>query len=248
MEKTKKKKYFNVALRVAIASAIFIFAVVNFKTLSNLDVKAILQSIDNKSLVIGASIGIYALKACVFVIPASAIYLAVGMVLKSWLGIAVNLAGIIVELTVSYLLGLFLGGESVKKLISKNEKGRKLLEKDIQNSKTACFTLRFFCAPIDFVSLIYGSLKSNFLSFLILSFAGVAPRVILLSIFGDKFWDFFNMKIIMTLVVIAIPPAIAYYLVKVFWLDKRKKKKEESEIISGGQEADETAAAEKANN
>ena len=77
---------------------------------------------------------IYVVKALLFVIPASLVYIAVGQVMSimladapfspMWVAVPLNLVGIILELTATYLLGMFLGGQTVEKLLTKNKNGQ----------------------------------------------------------------------------------------------------------------------------
>ena len=77
-------------------------------------------------------LAVYAVKAVVFVVPASLIYVAVGAILYEHpvLAVGINLLGIFLEVSVTYALGKFLGKDAVYKLLSKKEAGRKILERD----------------------------------------------------------------------------------------------------------------------
>ena len=240
----KKKELIGMILRIALAVGLFVAAVLNYDRLANLDVKGILSRLDNTWLIIAASLGIYVLKACVFVVPASVIYLGVGMVLPSWIAVIVNCAGILVELTVSYFIGRLIGGNAVNKLLGKSKAGQKLLEKNIQDNKWGIVGLRFASAPIDLVSLLYGAAGSGFFTFLIMSFIGIAPRVIVLTFVGDKFFDYIPMALLMKIAICVIPVAIVAYLVKKLVLDKKKEKLEQAEREAAGETAEAEAEAE----
>lgn len=228
MESNKKKEIIGIVLRVALAVGLFLAAILNYDKLAKLDVKALLSNLDNTWLIILVSLGIYILKGCVFVVPASMVYIGIGMVLPSWIAVIVNCVGILLELTVSYLIGRFIGGDAVNKILSRSKSGQKLLSKNLQDNKWGTFGLRFASAPIDLVSLLYGAAKASFVPFLLFSFLGIAPRVIVLTFVGDKFFDYVPMALLMKIVIAAIPVVLVFWLLKKFWWDKRKAAKEQA--------------------
>lgn len=60
------------------------------------------------------------------------------------------------------------------------------------------------------------------------SFLGLAPRVILFTILGDKIYDYIPMKLIMTICLFAIPVAVIAIIIKAA-VDKKRKKNESNE-------------------
>jgi uncharacterized membrane protein YdjX (TVP38/TMEM64 family) len=167
-------------------------------------------------------VGIYALKGIVFVIPASLIYISVGMAFSPLTAVIVNIAGISVEVIVSYLFGLMLGGEYVENLLKKNKGGRKLLELREQNKQSSIFIIRLLPVfPIDFASLFFGSVKFSFPKYLILSVLGIAPRVILFTLLGDKVYDLIPMSLIIKIIIAVIPVLAVAIIVK--WAVSRRK-------------------------
>lgn len=222
----QKKELYGILLRAAVAMILFVTAIVNYDYLSNLDVQAILSSISNTGLIVAVVLLMYFVKGLIFVLPASVIYVAVGIVLDTWLAVGVNVLGIIIEVTVSYLLGRFLGGDYVRKLLSKKKAGQKILDTDFQNKKWLIFTTRLFPVfPIDFLSLFFGATKSNFPIYFILSVAGLAPRVILFTIIGDNLFKWIPMDKLIFIIICCIPVGVAAYLIKKLVIDKKRKNK-----------------------
>lgn len=220
----QKKELFGILLRASVAMILFVTAIVNYDYLSNLDVQAILSSIGNTGLIVAVVLLMYFVKGLIFVLPASVIYVAVGIVLDTWLAVGVNLLGIIIEVTVSYLLGRFLGGDYVRKLLSKKKAGQKILDTDFQNKKWLIFTTRLFPVfPIDFLSLFFGATKSSFPLYFILSVAGLAPRVILFTIIGDNLFKWIPMDKLIFIIICCIPVGVTAYLIKKLVIDKKRK-------------------------
>lgn len=162
------------------------------------------------------------------VIPASLVYISVGMAFSPLTAVLVNIAGILVEFTASYLFGLFLGGDYINKMMQKQKYGKRYL-KCRKIKGCVRFLMRFITVfPLDFVSLFLGSSKYNFGKYILFSFLGLAPRVILFTILGDKIYDYIPMKLIMTICLFAIPVAVIAIIIKAA-VDKKRKKNESNE-------------------
>ena len=123
----KVRRAIGITVRVALVLAIVIFVIVKYDELRNIDVAAVAEKAGNSVFAAAAVIGIYILKAVVFVIPASVFYVAVGMAFRLLPAILVNALGIFAELNVTYFIGRFLGGEAVEKKLKASKYGDKIL-------------------------------------------------------------------------------------------------------------------------
>ena len=229
--KEKTKSTLLALLRAAVAMAIFVAAVVNYEKLKNIDVRAIVESSSSVIIAVAAILGIYLVKSVLFIIPASLIYIYVGMAFPTPQAILINLFGIIIEVTVTYFLGLFLGGDYVNALLSKNKAGRKILEKKFNDNFPILFGIRVLPVfPIDFVSLFWGASKCGFVRYFFASVGGIMPRVILFTILGDGIYDYIPIHLIVKIIICAIPVGVVVYLVRHFI--KQKKGEEENSNVS----------------
>lgn len=220
---SKQKEISGIIIRAAVAMILFVIAIVNYDELSNLDVEGILSSFDNTGLIIGIVLAMYFVKGLIFVLPASVIYVAVGVILDTYLAIAVNVAGIIIEILAAYFLGRFLGGDYVRRFLSSKKAGRKILATNFQDTKWLIFVTRLLPVfPIDFLSLFFGATKSNGLMHFVLSVAGLAPRVILFTVIGDNLFKWIPMDKLIFIIICCIPVGVAIYLVKKLVMDKKK--------------------------
>ena len=211
----KKKETAGIILRAVVAMILFVIAIVNYDKLSGLDVEALLSQFDKTGVIVAVVLGLYFVKGLIFVLPASVIYVAVGVILDTWLAIGVNVAGIIIEILAAYFLGRFLGKDYVHRLLSKKEAGRKILATNFQDKKWLIFVTRLLPVfPIDFLSLFFGATKSNGLMHFILSVAGLAPRVILFTIIGDNLFKWIPMDKLIFIIICCIPVGVIVYLVK----------------------------------
>lgn len=219
-------------LRAAIAMAIFVLAVVNYEKLKNIDVRAIVAASSSLAAAVSAILGVYLVKSVLFIIPASLIYISVGMAFPTGTAILINLGGIVLEVTVTYLLGVFLGGDYVNRLLSKQKAGRKLLEKKFNDSFPILLSIRFLPVfPIDFVSLFWGASKCSFVRYFFASVLGIMPRVVLFTILGDGIYDYIPIHLIVKIIIAAIPVGAAVYLLRHF-VRQRKSVAESREVQS----------------
>ena len=204
-------------LRCAVAAALLIIAVVNYDKLTKIDMRALVAGAGSTAAAVAVIIGVFAVKSVLFIIPASMIYIYVGMAFPTASAIAINLAGIALEITVTYLLGWFLGGEYVEKRLKGSKAGDKVLALGDGKKLSALF-------PIDFVSLFLGATKLPYWKYALISLGGIMPRVILFTILGDGIYDYIPMDKIVLVIVCCIPAVIIWWVVKFF----RNKKKNSS--------------------
>lgn len=227
----KKKEILKAALKIAVALAVFVAVLCNYDTLTHLDMRTLAASAPSLSAAVSTVLGVYILKGLVFVIPASLFYISVGMAFEPLTAVAVNLAGILLEVTVSYVFGRFLGGAYITKLLQSKKGGQRILEMQNKRSGAASvFVMRLLPVfPIDFVSLFLGGSKYPFVKYLLLSVAGIAPRVILFTLLGDTIYDYIPMRLIITLIVIAVPMAAIAVLIRMLYRRKKSAKGENAD-------------------
>lgn len=211
-------------LRAAVAMTIFVLGVVNYEKLKNIDVRALVEASTGMIAAIGTIFGIYIVKSVLFIIPASLIYISVGMAFAPWQAILINFIGIVIEVSVTYVLGLFLGGDYVNKLLSKSKGGQKILDLEISNRFSVLLGIRVLPVfPIDFVSLFWGAAKCPFIKYFLASIIGIMPRVILFTILGDGIYDYIPIHLIIKIVIFAIPVGVVIYLTRHFLKMKKEK-------------------------
>ncbi len=204
-------------LRASVAMIIFVIAVINYEKLKNIDVRAIVDASSSVIFAILTIWGVYLVKSVLFIIPASLIYISIGMAFPTVNACLISLVGIILEVTVTYFLGLFLGGDYVNKLLAKSKGGRKILDAKINDNFPAFLVIRALPVfPIDFVSLFWGASRAKFPRYFFASVIGIMPRVILFTILGDGIYDYIPIHLIIKIVIFAIPVGVAVYLIRHF--------------------------------
>ena len=218
-----KKETVKNIIKIAVAAAIFVTAIVNYDFLSNLDIRTLIAGASSIFIAELIILGVYAVKAVMMVVPASLIYISVGMAFDPKRAVIVNLLGIALEVTVTYFLGKFLGKDAVEKKIRSTKAGDKFFTMLDKNRNVAIFLMRFIPAfPIDFSSLFMGAFDFKFFPYLIFSVLGIAPRVIAFTVLGEGIYELIPMKYIVLAVICAIPVVTAVLLIKKFVVKKKK--------------------------
>ena len=213
----KTKATLLALLRAAVAMIIFAVAVINYEKLKNIDVRAIVEASSNVYIAVATIWGVYLVKSVLFILPASLIYISIGMAFDPVTASLISLVGIVLEVTVTYFLGLFLGGDYVNKLLAKSKGGRKILDMKFNDNFPAFLVIRALPVfPIDFVSLFWGASKSKFPRYFLASVIGIMPRVILFTILGDGIYDYIPIHLIIKIVIFVIPVSVVIYLIRHF--------------------------------
>jgi len=223
-----KKELAGIIARCAVALTLFVLAIVYYDELSTLDIRQLVSASTGTALTIVIILAVYIAKGLVFVVPASLIYLAVGGIFSDniILGILINIAGIFLEVTATYILGRFLGKKAVYKMLSSKPAGQKILDRNLQDKAAAMFIIRALPVPIDWVSLFYGASGCSYLRYAVLSVLGISIRVVLFTLVGDAIFEYIPMKQIIFVCICLIPVGVVYFLIKKFVLDPRRKQKE----------------------
>lgn len=220
----KTKSTVKALIRVAVAMIIFVLAVINYDRLKNIDIRALVDASSNIVIAVLTIWGVYLTKSILFIIPASLIYISIGMAFPPLTASLISLVGIIIEVIVTYFLGLFLGGEYVNKQLAKTKAGKKILDMKLNDNFLALLPIRALPVfPIDFVSLFWGASRCSFGRYFFASVIGIMPRVILFTILGDGIYDYIPIHLIIKIIICAIPVGAIAYLIRHFVkLNKQK--------------------------
>ena len=219
-----KNKLLNV-LKILLAAALLTVIILNYDYLSNLDIRELISSASSVFAAAAIVLGVYFLKSLVFVVPASLIYVSVGMAFDTKTALLINTLGIAIEVTATFIMGRFLGKDAVEKKLSGTKAGDKLLNMKSKNKSLFVFGARFSGIPIDFSSLFMGAFDFKFLPYFLMSLLGILPRVIMLTVLGMGVYNLIPMKYIIIGVIILIPCAVIGFLIKNI-ADKKKAAKE----------------------
>ena len=83
--------------------------------------------------------------------------------------------------------------------------------------------------PIDLVSLFLGAVRMKFWHYLLISFGGIMPRVILFTLLGDGLYDYIPMQKLAMIAAILLPVALVIWVIRyAVKMSKADKKTEET--------------------
>jgi len=205
----------GLAARIIVSVFIIALIIWKYEDFKTMDIRGLVAASATTAAAVATIWGIYLLKSMVFVIPASLIYIAVGMAFPAHWAILINAAGILIEISVSYLFGLIMGGPYVINKLQKIKYGDKILELHGKNKLSAIFAIRFLPVfPIDLVSLFLGAVRMRFLPYFLISAGGILPRVILFTVLGDGLYDYVPMQKIALVAAILLPVALIIWVIK----------------------------------
>ncbi len=216
----------GLAARIIVSVVIIAVIIWKYEDFKTMDIRGMVAASSSVAVGVATILGVYLLKSLVFVVPASLVYIAVGMAFPTHWAILINAAGILIEVCATYLFGLIMGGPYVINKLEKTKYGDKILELHGKGKLSAIFAIRVLPVfPIDLVSLFLGAVRMRFLPYLLLSFGGIMPRVILFTILGDGLYDYIPMQKLAMIAAILLPIALVVWVIR---YAMKMKNKEES--------------------
>ena len=93
----KTRENLSIAARVCVALVILILILVNYDRLTHIDMRALVKLAPNFASAVLMLLGVYFVKSVLFVIPASLIYVSIGMAFNWPTACLINMAGILLE-------------------------------------------------------------------------------------------------------------------------------------------------------
>ncbi len=224
---SKTKNIIGLTVRIIVSFVIIAVIFWKYDELKNIDVRAIVDASGSFAAAVISILGVYLLKSITFVVPASIVYIAVGMAFNWWTALLINTAGIALEVIATYFFGRIMGGKKVVEKVEKTKYGEKLLKMQSKNKFSALLAIRFLPVfPIDIVSLLLGAMRTGFGQYMAVSLLGILPRVFLFTILGDGLYKYIPMQKLVIFAVILIPVVLAVWVVR-YAVKTMKKKNEE---------------------
>lgn len=144
---------------------------------------------------------------CYLPIPLPFICIITGMVYDTGMAFLINMAAMIVEMSIKYVEGTQFGGGVAEKVIDLGS--NRFLRRMIEFNGAGNPYILFFCRMIPFISpnmisRIYGSLKVDYLYYICISSVGLIPRIYVYTAVGHTLFNPFSDKFIMLIVVIIV--------------------------------------------
>ena len=149
----------------------------------------------------------------------SAICVLTGDFMPSYWALIVKFLGIIIMMSIKYFEGMKFGSGNAWKIISKNERARKIIESSGKVNKALLFALRLIPGfPLGSVSRIYGSLRFPYWQFILLSAAGFAPKLLSYTFMGTNVFDPLSSAFLVPLMIALTISGASLLCVNLIWL------------------------------
>lgn len=184
-----------------------------------LEAEQFIQSLGISWKFVLAMLIVFLVRTFIPFLSVSAICVLTGVVLPSYWALIVNFLGIIIMMSIKYFEGMKFGSGNAWKIISKNERARKIIESSGKVNKALLFALRLIPGfPLGSVSRIYGSLRFPYWQFILLSAAGFAPKLLSYTFMGTNVFDPLSSAFLVPLVIALAISGASLLCVNLIWL------------------------------
>lgn len=184
-----------------------------------LEAEQFIQSLGISWKFVLAMLIVFLVRTFIPFLSVSAICVLTGVVLPSYWALIVNFLGIIIMMSIKYFEGMKFGSGNAWKIISKNERARKIIESSGKVNKALLFALRLIPGfPLGSVSRIYGSLRFPYWQFILLSAAGFAPKLLSYTFMGTNVFDPLSSAFLVPLMIVLAISGASLLCVNLIWL------------------------------
>lgn len=184
-----------------------------------LEAEQFIQSLGISWKFVLAMLIVFLVRTFIPFLAVSAICVLTGVVLPSYWALIVNFLGIIIMMSIKYFEGMKFGSGNAWKIISKNERARKIIESSGKANKALLFALRLIPGfPLGSVSRIYGSLRFPYWQFILLSAAGFAPKLLSYTFMGTNVFDPLSSAFLVPLMIVLTISGASLLCVNLIWL------------------------------
>ncbi len=177
----------NKWLKYIIYALIIAGIIISYPYLKNISVENILD-MSSGSIIIAAFIiiSLFALKCIAWFIPNMVLSIACGFIFKNpVIAFSVASIGVILEMSIGYLMGRYMKGEKLDKLLEDHPKIAKIITICDNKQDELCFLTRTLpVVPSDVASIFLGFKKMNFLRYTVITYLGSIPGMIPCIVFG----------------------------------------------------------------
>ena len=184
-----------------------------------LEIEQFIQSLGISWKFVLAMLIVFLVRTFIPFLAVSAICVLTGAVLPSYWALIVNFLGMIIMMSIKYFEGMKFGSGNAWKIISKNERARKIIESSGKVNKALLFALRLIPGfPLGSVSRIYGSLRFPYWQFILLSAAGFAPKLLSYTFMGTNVFDPLSSAFLVPLMIALTISGASLLCVNLIWL------------------------------
>ncbi len=139
----------------------------------------------NTALAVIVALLAYAVKSQTVFVLYGVVATAVGIVFEPPLSLIVNAVGSVICISIPYFTGRASGGEAAQKLLKKYKKLGEVYEGNRSNLFLVSLVLRVTNLSNDILGLFFGALRMNYWQYLVSSFIGILPTMVLYTVLGN---------------------------------------------------------------
>lgn len=175
----RKYKY----IPLIIGLVLLVFLLYNFQDITAQEI--VDYSPDDYLLAFFMMMALFAIKSLSVFIPLPVLYLSSTLIFTSHLAIVVNLLGLILSLSLPYLIGVYSASEFLEKIFFKYPRVKKINDFKRDNEFGFTFTIKLVgLIPNDISSLLLGSMNVGYFKFLTASILVRLPMMLFTTITG----------------------------------------------------------------
>ncbi len=216
--------YKKTVLKIFLTLILFFLIYSYWENIQALDVQEFIAGLDNIFYAVFILLGFYTAKSIFFIIPLLALHIASGMVFPLYLAIPLSSLGFVLEISLTYFYGYFLGNDFVENILSRHAKFRQLLDYNMDNDLYIPFLLRITPVAIEPVSLILGASGNFYWHFILGSLMGALPKIVLFTMIGDAIVNPVTRGSLATFVIVGLLWLLAAYKLRKYWRKINGKK------------------------
>lgn len=219
----KIKNYIPIIIMLLIAIVVGVLFLTD-----TLDFKSSVAAVsENKPLALTVIFALFLLKGCALIVPFAAVLICSALVFDIQTAVIVNTIGTAICISLSYFVGRFSKELTFDKVMEKHPKFRKYFENASDYSFTFCFAVHSFHLPMEVQGVLFGLLRTPYLTYLASSMLALLPSMMYMTIFGDNF-DLSNKYFWVFVAVDILVIAIGVIYSKLHIIDGGKNKKSDS--------------------
>jgi len=209
--------YKKTVLKIFLTLTIFFLIYNYWDNIQKLDVQEFIANLDNLLYAGFILLGLYTAKSIFFIIPLLGLHIASGMVFPLYLAIPLSSLGFVLEISLTYFYGYFLGNDFVENIISRHPRFRQLLDYNLDNDLYIPFLLRITPVAIEPTSLILGASGNFYWHFVLGSLMGALPKIVLFTMIGDAIVNPVTRGSLITFVIIVLLWLLAAHRLRKYW-------------------------------
>lgn len=190
-----KKRKPLLVITTILSAVLIIFLM--YKFFGNISVEDVLKILpENKIQAVIVVLFLFAIKSLTVIVPIPILLIAVGTVFPIKSAFLINMAGVLTTILTPYILGYFCNEKWIIRLQEKYPKINRIEDYRCNNQIVFIYITRAIgCLPGDIVSWYLGNRKTNLFNYIIGSFLGMLPGLIINTIFGDKLSQGFSLEL-----------------------------------------------------